>query len=336
MAAGVGRSGALGAFLVHLWHLARPEIWMVSVVPTYVGWVLATGQLVPALEAWTGFWQTAVTQGATTDLFLATLGQAAVASADLLVALAVMGPLLGTATLFINDVHDLPGDRVNPRKQASPLLQGHLRRSTVRVLAYALAAAGLILAIWIGWTFGLLAAGAVGLAWAYSVPPVRLKTRPGGDVAVNAVGIGVIAALAGWSVARPLAGFPFELLPQGILVGIAVYVPTTLVDHQADLEVGYTTLATHLGPERAYRIGWWAWVGANLGAVLLAWNAWTIPRAMLPLLVVFCPLLLFEYHRLIGQADDAEAMVEGIVITSLTFLVVNACFGLMYTGLWRV
>lgn len=328
--------GSLGAVLVHLWHLARPEIWMVSVVPTYVGWVLAAGQLLPAMGLWAGVWETATTQGATVDVFLETLGQTAWASLDLLVALTVMGPLLGTATLFINDVHDLPGDRVNPRKEASPLLQGHLSRTLVHRLAYLLAGLGLLLAVSIGWTFTVLVGAAVVLAWVYSVPPMRLKTRPGADVAVNAVGIGVVAALAGWTVARPLAGFPFELLPQGILVGIAVYVPTTLVDHQADLEVGYTTLATHLGPDRAYRLGWWAWVASNLGALLLAWNGWTIPRAMLPLLVVFCPLLLFEYHRLIGQADGAEAMVEGILVTSLTFLAVNVCFGLMYTGLWAV
>lgn len=336
MAGTVRLRRSLGTLLVHLWHLARPEIWMVSIVPTYVGWVLATGQLAPGLDLWAAFWQAATTEGATASRFLATLLETARAAADLVVALAVMGPLLGTATLFINDVHDLPGDRANPRKQASPLLQGHLSRSTVHGLAYVFAGLAVALALLIGPTFALLAAGAVALAWAYSVPPVRLKTRPGADVAVNAVGIGALAALAGWSVAKPIAGFPFELLPQGILVGIAVYVPTTLVDHEADLEVGYTTLATHLGPRRAYRVGWWAWVASNLGALLLAWNGWTIPRAMLPLLVVFCPLLLYEYHRLIGQAADAEAMVEGILITSLTFLAVNVCFGLMYTGLWAV
>ncbi len=328
--------GRWGAFLVHLWHLARPEIWMVSVVPTYVGWVLATGELLPGLATWSAFWQTATTDGATAGMFLAALARTAQAGAELAVALAVMGPLLGTATLFINDVHDLPGDRINPRKQASPLLQGHLSRRLVHRLAYLFAGLALVLAAWIGWVFTALVAAAAALAWLYSVPPVRLKTRPGADLAVNAVGIGVLAALAGWSVARPLAGFPFELLPQGVLVGIAVYVPTTLVDHAADLEAGYTTLATHLGPETAYRVGWWAWVTSNLGALLLAWNAWTLPRAMLPLLVVFCPLLLFEYHRLIGQAKTPEAMIEGILVTSLTFMAVNVCFGLMYTGLWRV
>jgi chlorophyll synthase len=78
-----------------LCQLARPAIWMVSVVPLWAGYVLATHQLAP-----TSF-DTAV---------------------DATVALVVMGSLVWAAALAVNDVADLPSDRLNlhvPRSRCS-------------------------------------------------------------------------------------------------------------------------------------------------------------------------------------------------------------------------
>lgn len=60
-----------------------------------------------------------------------------------------------------------------------------------------------------------------------------------------------------------------------------------------------------------------------------------VPRRMLPVLAVTLPLLIWEYHRLIGRARDEPAMVRGVVICSLTFAGSNLCFALMYTDVWR-
>lgn len=324
----------LGRFLISLWRLSRPEAWMVSVLPMYVGWVLASREIVPGVHLWTNFWALAASQGTTAAYFAQTLG-GWVWEARLLIGAAVaLGPLSWAATLLINDVHDLPGDRLNPRKARSPLVRGDVSKRAAHAAAYVSAALALGVAWLVGPVFATLTLAALALAWAYSAPPLRFKTRPGADVAVNAVGVGVLAALAGWSIARPVAEFPFVFLPQGLLVAVAVYVPTTLVDHEADAQSGYATLATHLGRDNAYRIGWWSWIASNAGALVLAWNDWVLPRRMLPILVIFVPLLVWEYHRFIGRARDGPAMVEGIVLTSLTFLCVNLVFALMYTGLW--
>lgn len=307
---------------------------MVTFLPMYIGHVLATREIVPGFGLWARFLADASSQGATAAVFLETLHAWTSDAGDFLLAAVVMGPLIWTATLLINDVHDLPGDRINPRKARSPLVQGVVSAGWAQRMAYLFAALSLLGAVFIGIAFTALVFVNLALAWLYSAPPLRLKTRPGADVAVNAIGVGLLSAMAGWSVAAPLSAFPFAMAPQGILVAIAVYVPTTLVDHDWDRQMGYATLATHLGPERAYRIGWWAWILCNLGALGLSWQDAIIPRAMLPILLVFAPLLVGQYHAFIGKARDGPEMVKGIILCSFTFLAVNAVFALMYTGLW--
>ncbi len=310
--------------LVSLWRLSRPRLWMVSVLPGYTGWLLASRSLVPA----PGLWTESLTRRDPSLLI-----EAVASSSELLLALVVLGPLLGTASLLINDTHDLANDRGNPRKQASPLVQGRVSVAWVERAAHITALVTLVAAGWISTPFLLLVAGCLVLAWAYSVPPARLKARPGADLAVNAVGIGLLAGLAGWSLAAPLEAFPFAYIPQGLLVAAAIYVPTTLVDMEADRQAGDRTLATHLGEQRAYRIGFGAWIAANLGALVLASMGVLLPRAMVPVLVVSVPVLVWSYHQWIGQAAGPGERVRGIFGCAVLFLAVNLVFALLYTGM---
>lgn len=302
-------------------------------LPAYVGYVLATRQLVPGLARWTRLWDTAARQGVPLSRVLSAVQAWLLASADLLVGLIVLGPLLWAATLLINDAYDVETDRANPRKASSPIVQGVVTAGWARRAAYGAALVALVGAALVGTVFLLLTAACLALAWLYSVPPIRLKSRPGMDVAVNAIGIGVLAGLAGWSIARPVASFPVVFLPQGLLVAVGIYVPTTLADLEADRAAGERTIATVLGRERAYRIGWVAWILANLGATVMSLGSWLIPRAFLPVLVVFVPVLLWEYHVFVGQARDQTALVRGIFLCAVTFTAVNLLFAFVYTGL---
>jgi 4-hydroxybenzoate polyprenyltransferase len=326
----VEASARAGTALLALWRLSRPAIWTVSLLPAYGGWILASRELAPGLALWSAFWAGAASRGATTAEFLATL-RAWWASADSLAfALLALGPLLWTATLLWNDANDLASDRANPRKARSPLVQGLVSVGWATRMAWLAAALAVLAAALAGpWVLAFTAAN-LALAWLYSVPPVRLKARPGMDVAVNAVGVGVLSTLAGWSAAASPAGFPWPFLAQALLVGVAVYVPTTLVDLEADRAAGDRTIAL-----RAYLLGWWAWVACNLGSLLLASLGYILPRTMLPLLAVAVPLLLGAYHAFIGRARGPEEMVKGIVLCSFLFLATNVWWALQYTGLWR-
>ena len=288
------------------WKLSRPAVWMVSLLPFWIAYVLATRELVPSHHR-----------------------------RELLIATVVMGPVLWASASCANDAADLDGDRMNPRKAHSPLVRGVLSERAVWSGAGVAALAAVILALTVNVTFTLVTVAALALAWAYSAPPVRLKTRPGADLAANAVAVGVVTLLAGWAVARPLTGFPWYVLPQGLLVATALYVPTTLVDADSDRRSGYRTIATTLGERRAYLVGRAAWVLSCVGAVLLAALDLLVPRRMLLVFAVSIPLLLWEYHVLIGRARSPDAIVRGIVVCSLTFLLSNSLFALMYTGVWE-
>ncbi|WP_203829115.1 UbiA family prenyltransferase [Actinoplanes palleronii] len=95
-------------------------------------------------------------------------------------------------------------------------------------------------------------AGVLVLGWAYSVPPLRLKTRPGWDVAVNALVVGLVSPAAGWAITRAPWEFPWQFGAIGVLFAAALYVPTTVTDLAADTSAGDTTFAVRFGAPLAF------------------------------------------------------------------------------------
>lgn len=336
-AAEVDRTARAGWWhtVLAIWRMARPEFWTVSLLPFYTGWVLASHHLAPGMALWAQFWDGAVRHGATMHDFLSTVGSFFGVARNVLVGAAVVGPLGWGLTLSLNDLHDIEGDRLNPRKTQSPLVRGVISASTSRRAMYVFAAAVFAGAATAGFTFFCLVAACALLSWAYSAPPLRWKTKPGLDLMVNAVAIGSLTLFAGWSLERPLADFPVVVLPASLLIGVAVYAPTLLVDLLPDRDSGYTTLGARLGPQATYRIGWWAWVVANLYMIGLAAAGHVVPRTALPVLLVFVPLLLYEYHACIGRARDQVELMRGIVVCSVTFFALAVLLALTYAGIWR-
>jgi 4-hydroxybenzoate polyprenyltransferase len=318
-----------------LWRMARPEFWTVSLLPFYTGWVMASHHLAPGTALWVEFWNGAVHHGASMHDFLSTLAGFFAVARNVLVGAAVVGPLGWAATLYINDLNDIDGDRLNPRKARSPLVRGVVSVATSRRAMYVFAAGAFVGAATISFTFLCLVAACAVLSWAYSAPPLRWKTKPGLDIMVNAVGVGSLTLFAGWSLERPLADFPFVVLPSSLLLGVGVYVPTLLMDLLPDRDSGYTTLGARLGPQATYRIGWWAWVAANLYLIGLAATQHVLTRTALPVLLVLVPVLLYQYHACIGRARDQVELMRGIVVCSVTFFAVAVLVALTYTGIWR-
>ena len=281
--------------------VGRPAFWVVSVVPYYVGILLATHRLVPPVEDWP----------------------------RLAVGAVVMGPLLWLAVLAINDAYDLPGDLLNPRKSKSPLLDGRVSVETAKRISVVAGLASLAAGLYVGWVFTLGVLLALILGWAYSVPPVRLKTRAGFDVAVNSLALGTFGPLAGWAAVSPdLSDFPWVMALQGTLAAIGLYLPTTLADLEADRAAGRQTIAVRLGASTTYRLGFIAWIAAAGLSVLLAALGDVIPRSMLALEIVMVPVLVAAYRRFIGPGRPFRSV---IILASL-FLLPCATFALTYTG----
>lgn len=287
-------------FGLDLLLIARPWFWPVSLLPYYVGVVLATHRLLPAAA----------------DVLRPTVGAA------------VAGPLVWLAVLAINDAYDRSGDLLNPRKAGTPVTSGRVPAATAARVAVTAGALALVVATVVGTAFTAGTLLVLALGWAYSVPPVRLKERPGADVAVNALAIGAIGPAAGWCAVHGIAGFPWALALQGTLVGVALYLPTTVVDLDADRARGYRTIAVRLGASSTYRLGLAAWVAAAGLSVLLAWYGVLIPRRMLGLQAGLIPLLVYAYHRLLSRRPSFAR----IAVVSFLFLLPSGGFLLTYTG----
>ncbi|MEU4196523.1 UbiA prenyltransferase family protein [Kribbella sp. NPDC026611] len=281
--------------------IGRPAFWVVSVVPYYTGILLATHRLVPPLAEWP----------------------------RLIIGAVVLGPLVWLAVLGINDAYDLPSDRLNPRKSKSPLLDGRITLKAVKRLAFAAAVAAVGLSLQVGIIFAGGVLLAVLLGYAYSVPPVRLKTRAGFDVAVNALALGAFGPLAGWAAINPdLSDFPWLMGLQGTLAAVGLYLPTTIADLPADRAAGYHTIAVRYGARTAYLIGYTAWIAAAALSVILAATATIIPRTMLPLELIMVPVLVAAYRKLIGQPQS----FKNIIILATLFLFPCLTFALTYAG----
>lgn len=282
--------------------LARPWFWLVSLVPYYVGFVLASRRLVPSLA----------------DLPAVAVGAI------------VVGPLLWLAVLAVNDAYDLDGDRANPRKAVSPLVTGRVTRQAALRIGIAAGFVAVAAALTVNVAFAAGTIVALVLGWLYSAPPARLKSRPGADVAVNALAIGVFGQLAGWVVLRPAGEFPWAMAALGTLVGIALYLPTTIADMRADQASGYATIAVRLGARRTHLVGLTAWSMAAALSVVLAATGHVLPRSMLALEVVMVPVLIAAYRRFVV----VHGSFRGIVIVATMFLVPAVTFALTYTGVW--
>ncbi|MFC0627167.1 UbiA prenyltransferase family protein [Kribbella deserti] len=282
--------------------VGRPAFWAVSVLPYYVGVLLATHRLVPLPQDWP----------------------------RLIAGAVVMGPLLWLSVLAINDAYDLPGDRLNPRKSKSPLLDGRVSVRTAKWIAAVAGIASLAVGLTVGVVFALGVLLAAVLGYAYSVPPVRLKTRAGFDVAVNSLALGAFGPLAGWAaVTSDLGGFPWLMALQGTLVAVGLYLPTTLADLDADRAAGYQTIAVRLGASTTYRLGFAAWIAAaGLSVVLAAADA-VIPRSMLVLEIVMVPVLVAAYRRLIGPGQTFQR----VIVLAFLFLCPCGAFALAYVGI---
>jgi 4-hydroxybenzoate polyprenyltransferase len=279
--------------------VSRPWFWPVSWVPAYLGTVLAGHAWLPARA----------------DAPRAVL------------ALLVLGPLIWGAVLAQNDLHDLRSDRDNPRKATAPLVTGAVSVGRLRLWYRGIALIALGTALFVGPLFVLGVAGVLLLGWAYSVPPLRLKTRPGWDVAVNALVVGVVSPAAGWAITRPPWEFPWQFGLIGLLFAAALYVPTTVTDLAADTGAGDTTFAVRFGPRFAHRLGIALWGSALAFSLCCAWLDVLVPRSTLTPQLLMAPVLLAAYALLTRRPT-----ITKLALLSVLFGVPTAGFALAYIG----
>jgi 4-hydroxybenzoate polyprenyltransferase len=164
----------------------------------------------------------------------------------------------------VNDACDYDTDRHNPKKAGGEALVHPGERPAL--LAVIVALGLLALPPLLATNSRVVAAVAlfVALSLAYSVPPLRLKARPGLDSLSNALYLTPL--LAGWAFYSPVPP-PFPLAVAGAAWCAAMHAYSAIPDIEADTRAGLRTIATLLGRDRALLF---CAAGYGLAAVLAA------------------------------------------------------------------
>lgn len=308
-----GRARRAVRFLLDLVVLSRPMLWPMVIVPFFGGYVLATRRFLPqgclpfdGSACWNDGWR-----------FLPVM---------------LMGAMCWLFAFMINDIVDLQADQENPARASSPLVSGRMPLRGAQIATGVSAVVALAAGVLAGPAFAVLAAAAVVISWAYSAPPLRLKTRPGFDIAACSVAVGAVPVTVGYTLGMPLATLPWISPVAGTLYMVAIYVPTTIGDYEADLASGHNTVAVRFGRDTAYFIGFIAFTLACVIWVVLAWNDYIIPRTLLPMEIGAGLLAIVLYHRMLYKTYDAKAIVKGLAVIGVIAATTIAVFGADYVG----
>lgn len=112
--------------------------------------------------------------------------------------LIILGPILSFPIYVFNDIYDFESDRINPRKKWQ-IMGGILSKEYWNLftkLAYFCVVVIILTPIVLQSLFSLflIILGLI-IGIGYSVPPLRFKTKIGGDIIANTLGFGVLFSL---------------------------------------------------------------------------------------------------------------------------------------------
>jgi 4-hydroxybenzoate polyprenyltransferase len=199
---------------------------------------------------------------------------------------------LNGGTLALNSAYDHDeGDIAYLHQPPPPPKHLALFGSTLMVLGLA---ASFLLPLGYRLAYGVC----LGLSVLYSVPPLRLKSVPGVDWAINMLGFGTLTPYAGWATTGRTVGAEGRFILAGFcLLFAGLYPLTQIYQTEEDARRGDRTLAGTLGArwsliiatacvalafglfgKAALAASWssgWRWVA--LGTAALAWFGVLIP-----------------------------------------------------------
>lgn len=105
------------------------------------------------------------------------------------------------------------------------------------------------------------------LALTYSLPPIRLCSRPFFDTAANAVGFGGLAFVLGYAAGAGRYGRSPLLAAPYVLLVASTFLLTAVLDYEGDRQVGKTSSAVRLGKKSALRVAALLGVGAFISSL---------------------------------------------------------------------
>lgn len=254
----------------------------------------------------------------------------------------VLAVLAHAAGNVINDLHDARNgaDAANlqpmtPFAGGSRLIQQGLvsERQTAEVawgLMLLVALGGLWLAVKTGGGLIPLGLAGLGLAWAYSAPPLKLMSRGLGELAVGLVWFLVVIG-ADYVQRRQFFLIPASAAASFALLTMAVLLINSLPDAANDAQVGKHTTAVRLGADGSCVLYVLLVLLAHGWLALSAW--WLIPPVQALWGLLSLPLSLSAAVLLVRHRQDTGHLRPALVLSVAAVLV----HGLgMAAGFWQV
>lgn len=250
--------------------------------------------------------------------------------------------LLNSAVFIINQTSDIDTDQRHEEKARLPVSAGYIKRNRARQLAAILIIIGFGLALLTKSMYFILLMGCIPLfGILYSLPPIRVKSRPFLDLVIIGIAFGTWAVLTAWAILSiwpdPFIG---STMPLVLLFGPGIYYAGThcihtASDYQADAEAGLNTTAVYLGPKKAAKLGI-ALIAIGLLLLYVAVGYYThlfwygLLKYKGIFLLIFCGLPFFtllQQFRLWQQLAQPHQSItyrlqkQGRLVTYLLFLI---------------
>jgi chlorophyll synthase len=186
------------------------------------------------------------------------------------------GPMVCATSQAVNDWFDRHVDAINEPHR--PIPSGRMPGRWGLYVAIAWTVLSLLVATGLGiWGFAAAALGLV-LAWAYSMPPVRLKQNGWWGNLACGLSYEGLAWITGAAVMAGGALPEARSLLLALLYSIGAHGIMTLNDFKAiegDSRMGIRSLPVQLGADRAARVAWWVMAVPQIIVVILLaqWGA---------------------------------------------------------------
>ncbi|MDQ4077262.1 MAG: UbiA family prenyltransferase [Chloroflexota bacterium] len=187
----------------------------------------------------------------------------------------------------INDVYDYESDLLNVRKGSDEgaLLPRAMHGPMVRAMLLWNVPFWLVV-LWQGTALAIVLLGVfLFLGWAYSAPPIRGKSRPFLDSAINSAYIfPYLIALAWHDAPARIWVVSLPAIVAFVAWSVASHAFTSIQDIEADRRGGVSTVATFLGARRTSWFALFFYLIAILAIGYYGWQ-WALLVALYPLLV---------------------------------------------------
>ena len=250
----------------------------------------------------------------------------------IILGLILAGPMVCASSQAINDWFDKEVDAINQPER--PIPSGRIPGSWGLVIAIIWSILSLIVASFLG-IWGFIAASiALFLAWAYSMPPIRLKTNGWFGNAACGLSYEGIAWVTGAAV---MAGGSFpesRSILLALLYSVGAHGIMTLNDFKSiegDKKMGIKSLPVKLGVKKAAQSSCLTMLIPQIFVVglLLSWNTY-FHAAMLCLMIFFQGLLMRTFlskpleKAIFYSAFGVPVFVSGMMISAFALRSITA------------